>query len=176
VITKTGKNVQKILLISAPGKKQGIEGKNKSGTTIYITKNNFNTISLSYANTLNNSGISVGKGTSQESDDYYSLEDMITSGLSNAGTVNEIVQEGKDQNNNLQTMIILTLRNTTSTPITITEIGYTAQVYAVKNNDGSESPTLHSVLIDRTLLNQPITIQPNETGTIQYVLKLVDSV
>jgi hypothetical protein len=176
VITKTGKNAQKIQLIATTNKKIGIEGKNKSGTTIYITRNNFNTITLSYVNASNSVGISVGKGTSQESDDYYSLEDMITSGLIAVGIVNEIYEEGKDQNNNLQTMIVLTLRNTTSTPITITEIGYTANVYAVTRNDGSASPTQQYILIDRTLLSQPITIQPNETGTIQYVLKMVDSV
>jgi hypothetical protein len=175
MITKTAKAMSKCALIGTSAKRFGVEGKNISGATIYITRLANTNMIVSFSMSESSTGISVGNGTSQESDDYYKLENTITSGLSLVGSISEVVDEGTDENGNIQTMFVITFRNTKSTSITITEIGYKSSVYAVTGTNGG-SATQQTILTDRTLLDNPITIQPNETGTIQYVLKLVDSV
>lgn len=92
----------------------------------------------------------IGKGLTPPTVDDYTLEDPITSGFN----ANLAITYANNKINLAQT-----LTNTTSESITISEVGFKI---------GTANGNTCIFLVDRTLLDKPVTIAPNETKTIQY--------
>ena len=104
------------------------------------------------------SGIIIGKGTTAPTLDDYYLESQITSGLTASNS------RGIDENGNPYTVI--TLANATTKSITVGEVGIIASVYY-----GTGGYTCYA-LLDRTVLDSPITIEPGGVGQITYTIRM----
>lgn len=97
----------------------------------------------------------IGSGGGAETPDSYTLEEPITSVTS----FNSVVTFTKPTLMSLT--LVQSLTNREDTAKTIREVGFIA---SPKNENGSY------LLVDRTLLKEPVTIAPNETKTIQYTI------
>ena len=103
-------------------------------------------------------GIIIGKGTTPPTLDDYYLEFQITSGLTTSNS------RGIDENGNPYTLI--TMANATNKAITVGEVGIIASVYY-----GTNGYTCYA-LLDRTVLESPITIEAGGVGQITYTLRM----
>ena len=104
----------------------------------------------------------VGSGTTPATMEDYKLENPITSGLATY-SVSRNVTFAKEYSEAVWT---LTLSNTSSAPITVSEIGYVTAF-----TSGSASTTQYA-LTDRTVLDTPITIPAGESRTLTYSIRL----
>lgn len=146
--------------------------KNVTGNTKYLG-GNFNgfpygptkTVQI---NSLNNAGIYVGTGQTPATEEDYSLENKIASGLT-PGTVT--TRGGVDENGNPYIEYTFMLSNTTANDIIIKEIGYYQNVSLASTIGGSMSS--EKILIDRTVLPTPVTVPANGEAVLRYTLKTV---
>lgn len=150
-----------------------VEVKKTDGTTKYLcpTFNYFpRSVSSTVSFTTDGQGIGVGTGTTLPTEDDYNLEHRITSGLS-AST--PAITKGVDSDDNPYLEYVFTLTNSTASDITITEIGYFQLFYASDTRNSSRSNA--NLMLDRTLLDQPVIVPANSTAAIKYQLKTVIS-
>lgn len=105
------------------------------------------------------SGIVLGSGTTPATINDYCLESRITSGL-----VCSSLME-RDENNDVT--IIVTATNSGDSNITIGEIGYQGSApYSAQSSSST------AVLLERTVLNTPITIVPGGVGQVAYKINM----
>lgn len=117
-------------------------------------------------------GIHFGSGTTTATEDDYYLESKIRAGLQfQLGVVNGMDEAG---NPYIRYDILVTnVNNIGGNSITIGEIGYTQNVIVINAAEtGNDRVT---VLLDRTVLNTPVTLAPQEYAMIRYTLKTVVS-
>lgn len=106
-------------------------------------------------------GIAFGSGTTPPQKTDYKLENYITTGLTYSG----------NNTNNTDGVVnwVQTVQNTSTAPITITEVGLFAKY------DNSER--YNTYLLTRTVLDTPVVLQPNEVKTFTITIdynKFVD--
>ena len=120
--------------------------------------------SCNYAANLNQ-GLHIGSGTTAPTENDYKLQTQITSGISVVltGTV-----RGVDTNNLPYMDLTYTITNTSSSSITIAELGLVSQNIYCCTSSTATSATSNQVLLDRTLLSTPITFPANETAAVKY--------
>ena len=123
------------------------------------------TLSQSFSTTANSAGIKVGSGTTPATANDYNLGSQITSGISGSISRNRSV----DSNGNPIASLLVTITNTGSAPVTIGEIGYFAEVRVSATSDQTSGSTGYT-MIDRTVLDNPITIPASGAATITYAL------
>lgn len=113
-----------------------------------------------YAGTPSSSGLYFGTGSTPATVNDYTLEAPITSGMSvTKGTV----LLGKESDGVYAAMASHTIKNTSDTLINIYEAGvYGAIGYG--NDSGYEKP----FLLERTVLTEPISLQPGEEKIVTY--------
>lgn len=111
-------------------------------------------------------GIHLGTGNTPSTENDYQLESQITSGLSASSTTNTY---GLDTNGNPYVKYLFTVSNTTNSDIVISEIGYAQNFYASSSIGGSASA--YTFLIDRTVLDTPVTVPANDSAALKYTLK-----
>ena len=108
-------------------------------------------------------GIYIGTGGTAPTPDDYTLESPLTSssvsrtsGVSNASAI-------LDENNNvIGVRRMITYQNITSNNIVVREIGTFWQVFY------SGSSITKLFLIERTVLDEPVTLEPNGTITVAF--------
>lgn len=115
-------------------------------------------------------GISLGTGVTAASKTDVNLESTITSGVTVAVTSKVVGCEVGAGEPYLE--YTLTVTNTGSSAIVITEVGYKQTVKAA-NWPGATSANDVVCLIDRTVLSTPVTIQGGDAGIVKYTLKTV---
>ena len=115
-----------------------------------------------------NLGIYLGSGNRQESENDYNLQTRITTGLT-AQTPSKVT--GLDSDGNLYLEYLFTLTNTTENAIIVREIGYVQGIYA--GTTVGSTVSLKNFLLDRTVLQTPVTIPAGESAAIKYRLKTV---
>lgn len=177
MFTKMFKKLSEIIAI--PNNAAGVgyyQFKNVRGDTKYIS-NYVNigvypaVVGYSFTSDTYLYGIVLGSGTTQPTDNDYKLESQITSGLSVNINHNHVYE-----NNGSRHIINLMVTNTSSSPITISEIGWYVYCYAsisqnqaaFCNNGNSSNNTVF--LADRTLLTNPVTIPAGDYAVIRYTL------
>lgn len=144
-----------------------------SGTTRYIGWNSQGWPSTSYSyltsfsNSLNSAGVKVGSSNAVESASDYNLDSLITAGIS--GSV-EMLSRTVDASGNSKVAILVTVTNTGATDVTISEIGYFVQMKG-GTTVGSSSTTSYYIMLDRTLLDTPVTIPAGSSATITYTIQ-----
>lgn len=115
-------------------------------------------------------GISFGRGNTPATERDYVLEDTITSGITVTITGNEV---GMD-NGCPYHKYTFTVVNNTGTELIIKEVGYKQSISACIVS-GYTTSTSARVLIDRTVLTTPLTIQNGDAGVLVYTLKTIPS-
>ena len=106
--------------------------------------------------------IIVGSDNTAETGASYGLKKKITSGLNLA-----LVRSMTDNDDGSHSSVMVaTYTNTSSEAITIGEVGLKGNVKL----SGSSATT--SIVLDRTPLGTPLTIQPGEVGRIVYTITM----
>lgn len=103
-------------------------------------------------------GIGFGSGTTPPTIDDYKLESAISSGLSFSFV----------QNYGNPCTWIITITNTSDEEITISELGMFTSIYSNYSSSGSNV----TALVDRTVLDNPVTIPAGGIGKIEYEIKI----
>lgn len=101
-------------------------------------------------------GIVLGRDSTPPTLNDCCLKSLITGGLS-IKTVTKA-----DENGDLK--YTMTMTNTSQNPITIGEVGIMSKVYT-----GANTSTSNIVLMERTVLEEPITIPANGVGVVTYI-------
>lgn len=104
-------------------------------------------------------GIVFGTGSTPPTIDDYKLESIISGGLT--GTFTYSI-------NNATGIIKIILTNTSGNDITISEIGWQAYNAYKYNNSASNG----IALMDRTVLDTPVTIEASSIGVVEYKLDI----
>ena len=141
-----------------------------NGTTYYMSPSNLSGLNnpvQTLALDLNANGISLGTGTSAPSVADYALESQITSGIS----ANITQSCGLDDLGNPYQAFDITISNSSGAAVTIAEIGYRQNLYAATTFGGTGSN--RACLLDRTLLDDPVTIADGGIGVVRYTLKTI---
>ena len=112
-------------------------------------------------------GISIGTGTRAESEDDYNLEATITSGVN---VVLTATSYGVESPWYPFVRYDLTVTNTGANPLTVTEVGYKQSIDTTKLI-GSTIRQNSVVLLDRCVLDTPVTIAPGDAGIVSYRLQ-----
>lgn len=147
------------------------------GETKFISGNFYsysfpNSITSTPTLSQTSAGISVGTDDTPESKFDINLKNTITSGITITAITSAIGCKATDTCYKDYTV---TITNNGSSAITIREIGYKQLIDAVRYIDfnGNSSLSSTACLLDRTVLNPPITIQAGDAGVILYRLKTV---
>ena len=120
-------------------------------------------------------GIALGSGTTPVTDEDYTMESLITSGISasfasQAKAYDAI--EGKSY-----AYVNITVTNTGASDVTISEIGlFITSRCSTTRGDSVSTGAEVTVMVDHTLLNTSVTIPANEAAVIQYRFEIDDTV
>ena len=109
-----------------------------------------------------NSGIIFGTGDTPPTFNDYKLSGDIIQGLTAQAVV-----EAHTTSNSCYRKFIITVQNTTSEAQIIREIGYVRRAPALKS-DGKT--TIIFPLVERTVLDNPVTIPANGFGQVEYTI------
>lgn len=112
---------------------------------------------LSGFGSVTGAGIVIGGGSTPATMEDYTLEDQIYSGFS---ALCNCFASQTDISTSKSMMCTATITNTSDSDITVREIGYV------------RSYRYEAVLMERTVLETPVVITPNETRTFEYRLKM----
>lgn len=141
--------------------------KNVDGTDRWVSFTNGNLLSSLNVITANNKnpGYHFGSGTNAESEDDYWLQTPITAYLN--GVLNSIIR-GVDSGKPYMEATLTVTNTGTSSNITVAEIGIiTGNIWACTSNSAT-SAAANNIMIDRTVLEQPIVLTPLQTAAIRY--------
>lgn len=170
MITKWWKNLIKTALQTAfqnPSYGYNIPLKGTNGTTYYATGIGNITIAWSNPMTFNaqSAGVSVGTSDTPATDEDYILGSTITSGLSATCTTVKTEEDGIPC-----TTLNMVLSNSTNADIIVKEVGLKCSVTAV-NSVGGTSTGSRTILVDRTVLDTPVTVPARGNAAVFYKLK-----
>lgn len=115
-------------------------------------------------------GISVGTGNTAPTEDDWQLEEHLGTGINI--TLTETVY-GNDAPGVPYVQYKVTVTNTGSAPITVKEIGYKQTVGSARYPGSSVDGGTRVFLLDRTVLDTPVTIAAGDAGIITYKLRTI---
>lgn len=118
----------------------------------------------SFTSSATGSGVMIGTGTTPATAGDYKLEAQITTGVTFSGTTNVSYNIDDDGYSMFTTGGV---KNTGTEPIAVSEVGLVCRLYY-----GTSSSNLCNVLLDRTVLEEPITINPGETKQLTYTIRM----
>lgn len=128
-----------------------------------VDENNFKIPSLYYLRNYYSGGVVIGTGNAQPTiDDCMLSGDMITAF---ASTANKVVH-GLDADGQTVTAEY-TVTNTGTKAFTIGEIALVAHL-----GSGTSTGDQYACLLERSVLETPITIEPGGVGQITYTLRM----
>jgi len=154
-------------LISKPAVQVGVVSA-KTGANESVFINAFSEYSGNYFKVKpfdQTEGVWIGSGNTPATENDYFLETPITSGCSGNITQDSIYDA---ETNTVKTRLVITITNNSSSDITIneickTDIFPTATVKGANTNSGRKG-----VMIDRSVLESPVTIPAGTAGVIYY--------
>lgn len=106
-------------------------------------------------------GVVLGTGTTAPTLDDYAMSGVLVSTYTYSATL-----KNESDENGITSTALYTITNTGTSAITIGEIGLIADL---TTNSSSES---YKGLLERTVLENPITIEPGGVGQITYTLRM----
>lgn len=162
-----------IALNQSAATKAFITAKTAANNTAYISlypksvTMNFLT-SITESGNSASTGIAIGSGDTAPTENDYTLENMITTLSATIGNEENVFDETTHK---YFARVDLTVSNNTGSDVTIKEIGrfismYTASEQYATVSTGSTSPK--SIMVDRTVLENPVTIPANNAGIVRY--------
>lgn len=108
-------------------------------------------------------GVRIGKGTTPATPNDHNLESMITSGFSTSNQSNASLSVDE---NGVSMFATYAITNTSAEPLVISEIGMFAEVMKTNTN------ATITVMLERTVLETPITISPGEAKSLTYTIRM----
>lgn len=108
-------------------------------------------------------GVRIGSGVTPATADDYTLESVIASNMSVTKPSKVSVTR---ENDFVAVYATYSVTNIGSTPIDISEIGLFSDGYYA-NSSSSHTP----ILMDRTVLESPITVNPGESKPLTYTIR-----
>ena len=181
MLTRVGKEIQKFLMVNQsgiPGVSLSAYGttpaliaaKTTSDENLYIppaANLNSATIMTNYSN--GSYGIAVGSSDIAVTEDDYILGNLITTLKQSATPQVALVYDA--ENTKLIARTDLTLVNDTAEDIIVREVGKFA-CYNTATTKGAIPANVNSnkrcVMVERTVLESPVTVPANGTATIRY--------
>ena len=128
-------------------------------------------VQTSYNSGYKGINVLVGSGTTPVTADDYILESLITTvEKQNSSVVIDYKIDNDSKSIATKMTIKVAIKNTGTENITISEIGLYETPYT-----GSGSNSSKCVLLYREVLNNPITLAPEEFSTFQIVIDIVHS-
>ena len=106
-----------------------------------------------------NPGVRIGNGVTPPTVDDYNLESMITSGFT---CTNPSAPAISLENDGVSISATYGITNTGTTAMTISEIGLFGKI---------TNSNITVFLLERTVLESPITINPGETKQVTYTIR-----
>lgn len=174
MVTKNFKTFMSVILQANSNQNYGMFAvKNINGVTRYINPRFNDPYCFPYAvyrdcRLNNDPGIHFGSGTTAATENDYCLESKITSGLQfQLGQV-----KGLDANDYPYLRYDIMVTNSSANTITIAELGY-AQQFMTAETQGATTDARHVLLLDRTVLAEPVVLAPQEYALIRYTFKTV---
>ena len=116
-------------------------------------------------------GVWIGRSSTPPTENDHTLVDRITSGLTSGSPS---VSTHVDASGNIYEDNIYILTNTTSSDITINEIGY-VQTFRTSSSVGGTSGINDILMLDRTVLESPLTVPANGSAVLSYQFKTIMS-
>jgi hypothetical protein len=113
-------------------------------------------------------GVIFGTGTTPPSLDDYCFSGTAIDNLTTSNVT--LVRTNECTENNSKISMEYTISNTTGADITIGEIGLLIPISAKKT--GSNSTYYYSLLIERSVLDSPVTILAGGVGRVIYTLQM----
>ena len=115
-------------------------------------------------------GISVGTGNTAPTDENWNLESHISSGIS---LLLSETAYGVDGPGIPWVQYKITVTNTGSDPITVKEIGYKQTCASTPYPNYNVDAATKVFLLDRTVLDTPVTIAAGDAGIVTYKLRTI---
>ena len=175
MITNAFKKAMMLMLTNSSNRNKSsnaLAAKTINGSTYYLNKLSgwpvYNMSTTVRVSSSAYAGIWIGSGTTPPTADDYSLEERITSNASGTATISG---DYIDSDGNPTLKMVVTITNTGSDSITISEIGFFQSINAATSVSASGSDAVF--MLDRTLLNTPVSIPAGESAAITYTLKTV---
>lgn len=112
-------------------------------------------------------GVFFGSGSTPASPDDYTLESPIISGLTITNT-NQLYLYNEDENGSVELTGTFLLQNTSDAEINISEMGI---ITAFGSGISSGTIQFLPVLMERTVLPEPVSIQPGCAKVITYKVR-----
>ena len=166
MLTANAKNLLACIITDATSGGAGLFPARMVNNNVGYIHNGFGnfpkSVSANFITSANGTGVCVGSGSTPATDGDYKLESMLTS-LQGSIVKTQGVDNGKAFIN-----FDVTITNSGSSDITISELGYQQYVAITTNQGGSSSSAPYPVLLDRTTLQTPITIAAGDVAIIRY--------
>lgn len=149
--------------------------KNANGDSYYGSNMAYNNVynlltSIIAHGTSSSVGFALGSGTTPATDEDYTIESIISSGLSFSATPHS--NEAYDAENDVYSVYFdLTIANTSANDITISEVCFFGNSYGMNSigvSTNTSASNRNAVLVDRTVLDTPVTIPAGESKVIRY--------
>lgn len=170
MITKWLKQSVKVNTLASGGSAYAfnVPIKNTSNQTRYLASGSYLNIgnATSIQGNAINAGISVGTSDTPATDEDYILGATITSGLSGVVTNTH----GMDDNDPYVIFNVV-LSNTTTSDIVVKEIGLKISMSSGSSPNSTSGISSSAVLVDRTVLDTPLTVPARGNAALQYKLK-----
>ena len=171
MLTKNFKNMMAMILERTSGYKGLLEARATNNTVYYLmgTYDSYSFpygVTQAYTNNMNNAGIALGSGDVAATEEDYTLQAQITSGI----TVTTTILTGLEEDGSPYLEYSLVIANNGANTVSIREVGYLQYLYtatAYESNSGSR----RAFLLDRTVLSTPVVILAGENGVVKYRLK-----
>lgn len=139
--------------------------RNTTNAQRWISYVNGNLISTLNCVLNTNPGIHLGSGTVTPTENDYILTSQITSGIS---VIVSGIARGVDSSNRLYMELVLNVTNTSSSNITVSEVGLVSGNIQCCTSASATATQANNILLDHTLLDSPVTIAPSDTAAIKY--------
>lgn len=139
-------------------------GSINSSYPAYISGSVSSSVDISSNTSAHNIGIYIGTGNTAPTADDYTLESPLTSSSVSRTSTSPNSSAILDENNNvIGVRRMVTYQNITSDNIVVKEIG------TFWNDFYDSSGSNHALfLIERTVLDEPVTLEPNGTITVAF--------
>ena len=118
----------------------------------------------SFKTSTTSAGVIIGTGTTPATVSDYKLDSQITTGVSfvNSGATSFNVDD-----DGYSMFVTSGVTNNGTEPLPVSEIGLVAQLY-----NGNSASNYCYPLLDRTVLEEPIVINPGETKQLTYTIRM----
>lgn len=173
MVTRNFKNILEMVLTASATPYAGCQAIDVDGRSWFLNRKFTSfpySITASLTTTANAAGISIGSGDSVstlEDDSMVNLINTITSGV----TLTLVsTTSGTDSFGAPYVEYKITITNTGSESLTIREVGYKQKLRCMRYVGDNSTNEEVVFLLDRTILETPLVIQPGDAGVLHYRL------